>query len=362
VATLLADPPAAPSGGTPAAPTAGEAPPAAPGPAPSARTCAKCGGAMAPDQDWCLECGAGTPDSLSAHAPGWRSGAAVLAAVALLIAAAATAAYAALSKSSPVRRPVTGLVAGAPAAAAPAPVAPAPGAAPRAPKIGAPTTIKPLTPLKPPKIPLTASIPKIPTTVAPLPSSTGAKPVAPLHRTSSTPSPPAPTATAPSAGESEPNAILLDTNAASTYNPYNYPASDFGDPTLAIDGDTTTGWTALVNPAVAPKMAEGVVIDLNTRRKLSALTLTSSTPGMTIQVYGAKGTAPPASITDPSWAPLSGFLVAAKRHVRITLRQPTKSFRFVTLWISKAPASAVGTAQSPGHVSVNEIELFPAGG
>ena len=38
--------------------------------------------------------------------------------------------------------------------------------------------------------------------------------------------------------------ILLDTNAASTYNPYNYPESEFGDPSLVIDGETGTAWTA----------------------------------------------------------------------------------------------------------------------
>ena len=39
-------------------------------------------------------------------------------------------------------------------------------------------------------------------------------------------------------GETQAQPILLDTNAASTYNPYAYPASNFGDPSLAIDGET----------------------------------------------------------------------------------------------------------------------------
>ncbi len=71
-------------------------------------------------------------------------------------------------------------------------------------------------------------------------------------------------ATTPSTGagrstseENQPASILLDTNAASTYNPYNYPESDFGDPSLTIDGDTTTGWTAIVEPATAPEDGRG---------------------------------------------------------------------------------------------------------
>ena len=132
---------------------------------------------------------------------------------------------------------------------------------------------------------------------------------------------------------------MLDPDAATTYNPYGYPASEFGDPSLAIDGDTSTEWTAQVNPAVAPKMAEGLAIDLNSAQRLSAIELVTSTPGMSVQVYGAKTNALPTSITDPAWVQLTPYLVAKKRHERIKLQDSGKGFRFVTLWISKAPAA-----------------------
>jgi hypothetical protein len=226
-------------------------------------------------------------------------------------------------------------------------------------KIGAPTTIKPVTPLggaKPPKIPLAAATPTTPAVVTPAPEAT--TPAATTPKSSKqTPVP---------AGEAHPQALLLDTNAASTYNPYNYAAANFGDPSLAIDGDGSTGWTALVEPTVAPKLAEGLIVNLNTSRKLSALALTTTTPGMTVQAYGANGQTPPASITDPAWIALTPSLIERKRHVRITFGATTtaaqqaakKPYRFIVLWISQAPASAVGTPQAPGHVSVNELELF----
>jgi hypothetical protein len=86
---------------------------------------------------------------------------------------------------------------------------------------------------------------------------------------------------------------------------------------------------------------------------------------MSVQVYGVNGHTLPASITDPAWVQLSPFLVEPKRKVHIKLRDAIKAFRFVTLWISKAPAASVGTAPDrvpPTHVSVNELELFPAAG
>ena len=151
--------------------------------------------------------------------------------------------------------------------------------------------------------------------------------------------------------------------SSSPHNPYGYPASGFGDPSLAIDGDTSTEWTAQVNPAVAPKMAEGLTIDLKSAQRVSAVELVTSTPGMSIQIYGANGQTVPTSITDPAWVQLSPYLTVKKRHERIKLKDSTKAFRFVTLWISKAPAASIGTAPDrvpPTHVSVNELELFPA--
>ena len=322
-------------------------------------------------QDWCLQCGAGAPGSLDGGGPSWRSAATILAATTILVLGAAAAAYAALSKESTHKTHVVIVkVAQAPAVT---PTATTPGAVtPSTPVTPTPTTPGAATPTpkaaetppaenpllapsssKPPKIPLTAPTPKSSGTTTPSSSSESS-----------------PTTTTPSTGKSGggtnteklPAAIVLDTNAAATYNPYGYPSSEFGDPSLAIDGDASTAWTARLNPTVAPKMAEGLVIDLKTAKRLSAVELITSTPGMSVQVYGANGKTLPASITDPAWVPLSSYLVQQKKKTHIKLRDSTKAFRYVTLWISKAPAASIGTPAAPGHIAVNELELFPTTG
>jgi hypothetical protein len=285
----------------------------------------------------------------------------VFTALAVLIAGAGGAAYAALGKGKGKPPTVVKTVAQAPPVATiPAPVTPTPTTpgAGAVPNIGSPTTIKPATP---PKIPLTST--PTPTPAAPIVTPTtgsgGSTPTSTGKSKAANPGTPV--------GEAHPEALLLDTNAASTYNPYNYAAANFDDPSLAIDGDASTGWTALVEPSVAPKMAEGIVVDLITPRKLSALGLTTTTSGMIVQVYGANGEAPPTSITDPAWVALTPAIVAKKKHARIKLGGSTaagraaakKAYRFVVLWVSQAPASAVGTPEAPGHISVNELELFP---
>ena len=323
--------------------------PAPAAPAPAARTCEKCGAGLADDQDWCLQCGAGAPGSLEDG--GWRPAAVILAITAALVLGAAAAGYAALG-SKPPKAHV--LVATVPAAAPVTPATPtttAPGTTG-----SSTTTIPPIT-AKPPKIPLTAATPKL---------GLGSVKASPIKipkiklPTTSTPTTSTPTTT-PSAGEApSSSALVLDTDAASTYNPYAFPAAGFGDPSLAIDGDSSTAWTAQVQPSTAPKMAEGLLIDLKTANKLAAVSLATSTPGMTIQVFGANGTTPPASITDPAWKSLTHSIVVHKRHVRFKLRESTVAFRYITVWISNAPQSSVGTPTAPGHVSINELELFPA--
>ncbi len=318
-----------------AAPGAAEAPAPAGGP-----VCSNCGHAMAPEQDWCLNCGAAARGSVGGA--GWRSAAGIAAITIALVLGAAAAGVAALTKKSPATPVTTTTVAQAPPPATSTPGVTTPST---------PTTSVPAV-TTPPKIPLQAVTPPPATTPpATTPTTTPAETKAKEEAGK----------TGGSGGEKkEPEPILLDTNAAQTYNPYAYPADTFGDPSLAIDGDKSTGWTAQVNPATAPRMAEGLLIDLKTAQKLSAVKIITTTPGMIVQVYGANGHTVPSSITDKAWVTLSHSLTIKKKHSRIGLRNKRKSYRFVTLWISRAPASAVGTPEAPGRVTVNELELLPA--
>lgn len=322
---------------------------------------------MQEGQDWCLQCGTGVPDSLSGG-PGWRTGVAILAATALLVVGASVAAYAALNKTKP--KPKVAVVAlkvsttTVPPTAAPG--ATTPGTA--TPTPGTPTTVK----AAPPKIPLQTPTPK---------STSGANAEAnnalfpPETKTTKTPTTTTKTTsestkstsegsgseggseTKTSSGEEAPSPILLDTNAASTYNPYSYPASLFGDPSLAIDGEEKTAWTAQVQAASAPKMAEGLVLDLKSPQKLGSVAVKTTTTGITVEVYGSNGHTLPASISAPEWKRLVGLKALKKKSTKLALKTNGKGYRFIVLWLAKAPASS--TAANPGSVSISEFELFP---
>jgi hypothetical protein len=335
---------------------------------PHSRVCAKCGSPIQDGQDWCLQCGAGTPGSLGGGGPGWRTAAAILGATAVLLGGAAVAAYAALNK--PTHKPAVVAIVAKATTTAVTPTAtpttpsttPAPGATPTP---GTPTTVKAA-----PKIPLQTPTPK---------SSAGegeglfppeTNKAAKTEPTKTTPTKTTDESTKGSseAGGSEesetksstpaesPSLILLDTNAASVYNPYSFPASLFGDPSLAIDGEEQTAWTAQVQATVAPKMAEGLVLDLKEPQKLGSATVKTSTVGATVEIYGANGSSLPTTISTPLWARLVGLKVLKKKSTTLKLKTKGKSYRYILLWLAKAPPSS--TEAAPGSVSINELELF----
>lgn len=283
------------------------------------------------------------------------------------------AAYAALNKSTPKPKVTVAVIKGVTSSTVPTTTPATPGATPptSTPTPGTPTTVKSATP---PKIPLQTPTPK---------SSGGADNEAnnalfppETKATKTTKTTPTPTKTtgesppkegsttenAESKSESEsgtegPSPILLDTNAASVYNPYAYPATLFGDPSLAIDGEKQTAWTAQVQASVAPKMAEGLLLDLKSPEKLGSAAVTTTTTGITVEVYGAVGKTPPTSISDPAWKRLVGLKVLTKKTTALKLRTAGKGYRYIVLWLAKAPSSS--TAANPGTVAINEFELFP---
>ncbi len=302
---------------------------------------------MANNQDWCLHCGLGEPEALGAR-PSWQSLAGVLAVALVLAVGAAAAAYAALSEKShiPARKTTVASTPGVLGTATTAPTSTVP-TIPSTPETTSTPTIPPES-STPPKIPLSTPTPE--TTNTPETTSTPTQEESGKKTTSGE------TKTTPaSANEVQP--IVLDNNAASTYNPYGYAQSGFGEPALATDGDPATAWTAAVQPDSAPNMAEGLLIDLKSPQHVGKLELITPSKGMTVEIYGAHLAQPPASITAKGWVALASSRVIKKHKAQIKLRESAKTFRLVLLWLTKAPPGS--TREAPGQVEVQEIALFP---
>jgi hypothetical protein len=391
VNTLLADPPASQSpeqpaagGSAPVSPEGG-AGPAAPGQdSEQGHVCAHCGAPLKEGQQWCLNCGACEPGSLGGR-PNWRPLTVLALTATVLVAAAAVATAAALNQHSAPSHPATvALTPTAPTATTPAitptattPALPAtPGATTPTPGAGGVSgtstssgkgsanglLFPPSSASRPPKVPAPTATPK--STGGSAGESTGSsgksKTSNPTEKSKTTETGTTTNEANTESNKSEPpTPILLDTDAATTYNPYAYPEAGFGDPALAIDGEPSTAWTAQVQAHSFPSMAEGLLIDLRSPTKLGGVEIRTSTHGMTIQVYGANGAKAPSAITDPGWTPLSASHVLKKTVTHLKLRTEGQAFRWLVVWIVKAPAASKGTPQAPGQVALNEVALFP---
>jgi hypothetical protein len=314
-----------------------ETPPETPAP-PVA--CATCGAEMAPGQEWCLECGTARPDRLAAARPSWRGGAAVLAITGVLAIGAAAAAWAGLSADA--KR----VAADDTQAALPAQTQPAPPAAQTQPPPASTQAAPAPAPAK--KTPPPAA--KTPSTATP---ATPASPAAPAASSTAAPAATKPkdtTAPQHSKPVAKLVAVKLDPADAKTYNPYNRAGAEQADPTLAIDGDAKTAWTASLDPAAGGQSAIGVDLALGRLRGVRQLKLSTPTPGMTVEIYGARSTDAPVSVQDPDWTHIATQLDVAKDGT-IRLGSGEDEYRHLLVWITEAPPEG-------GQVSLGELKVY----
>jgi hypothetical protein len=300
---------------------------------------------MQPGQEWCLECGTARPDRLSAARPSWRGGAAVLVVTGVLAVGAAAAAWAGLSADAKrVAADTTQAALPQPAQQQPAQATPPPAATTAQPPAStatppAATTSKSATP----------SAAKAPATSTP---ATPAAPAAPqTSSTTSSASKPKDT-TSPQHTKPVGKLVAVDLQPADakTYNPYNRPGAEQADPKLAIDGNKQTAWTASLNPSADGQSAIGVDLALGKLTGVRQLKLSTPTPGMTVELYGARSTDVPVSVQDPEWTHIATQLDVSKDGT-IRLGSGTDKYRHLLIWITEG-------APQGEQVSLGELKVY----
>jgi hypothetical protein len=338
-------------------------------------SCANCGNPLAVGQDWCLDCGTAVRGRLGGG-PGVGSSIGVVGLTLLLVLGAVAAAYAALNSDSnkAVKAPVaavtgvTGPAVPDVGTTSPGPIAGTPGIVGSTGSTG-PVASTPITPTTAVPLPTVPKVPAVtPTPAATAPASapstvttpaksttTPAKttPATTTTQTVTTPTATTPTATTPTASTPPAAAhqILLDTDAATTYNPYSLSASSFTDPAKAIDGDPDTAWTYQLDPTNAGKTFVGLTIDLKTPQPAKAIKITTLSPGMTVEFYGATGSTAPAAITAAGWVHLANRK-AIKPSTAVVLKTLGKSYRYLLVWITHAPAGVTA-----GTIGISELSV-----
>jgi hypothetical protein len=310
-----------------------EAPAAEQAQPPAGPACAQCGAALAPDQDWCLECG--TAARGTRRRPGLRS-VGVAGALALVLTGGAVAAsYAALTDEPPPRETkVTTVATAAPPAAETTTTPPVEDVQPLP-----PADTQPVEPVEPVE-PVTPVTPVQPTTTTP--TTTTPKTEDEKKTTQTTP---------------EITPITIDSGDGSLYDP-DKRATASGDPARALDGNDGTSWFA-TTPADGD-MNVGYVLDLGKSQQVKRLELVTKTPGFTIRVLGARGGKPPAKSDDADWVvlgeagsvdakPATGAAAPAvapaendkpgDRRLKLELAAEDEIVRHILLWVSAPPSA-----------------------
>jgi hypothetical protein len=316
---------------------------------------------MAPEQDWCLNCGTAAPGRLGER-PGWRAASTVIALALLLVLGAVGAGYAALTgDSDPKQTASTPPAATQPPAAAQA----APPAA----------TTQPPAATQPPTTATTPATPKkLPKVKTPTAGATPGSPITPTPPTS-TPSTSTPTTSTPGTGtgttgtgtgtgtgttgtgttttpaDTGPKAIDLNGDAGSIYDPFKR-AKDSGETTRALDGDATTSW--YVDPTIPTQVAVGYVVDLGKLQGVRQIDLQTPTPGFRVEIYATDETTPPPDILDTRWSHIKDVSnVGAKDDgkQKIVLGAGTSKYRNVLLWFTQPPTDGP-------RLRITELELL----
>lgn len=319
--------------------------PQEPAPAEGVRTCPTCQAAVAPEQDWCLDCGTAQPGRLGQR-PGWRAAMTVVGLTLLLVLGAVAASYAALTDEAEQ-------IATAPPAPAATPTTQAPPAVPPA---------VPTTPETPPGAEELPTI-KTPSSASPPPPSPPVS-VTPPSR----PSTPAPQPSAPASTTTEPagpSPIAIGAEDGSLYDPYTN-AVDSGDAKRALDDKPGTSWFAQVADD-ADSMALGYVIDLGKKRSVEELVLQTKTPGFRVEIYATGSKELPPDVLDERWVhvvdrndvdstvgakPLDGNKSGdGKERIVLGEEAEGKTFRHVLLWFTQLP-------ENGPKVRLSEVSLL----
>lgn len=118
---------------------------------------------------------------------------------------------------------------------------------------------------------------------------------------------------------------------------------DPGDPSLAVDGSRTTAWRTPLSPDPAvPAPQTGVVVDLAGVERLTKAIVSTTTPGLSFELYGARS-GPPRTVTGTGWTHL-GSKQDAGRDTTIDLGG--QRFRYVLVWVTAQPADGAQAAVS----------------
>lgn len=306
------------------------------------RTCPSCSAPTQARQRWCLECGA---EVRSGRRAALRSTVGIATTLAVLVGAGSAAGYTLLQEGKQPPPPATTV------AQQPPPVATTPPAATQEPApYTPPASTPPPTPTYTPPAGGGGSSGGAETGGIGGGTSTGGSAIDVPGNGSTTdgntedePTPVDPTTVEPQLSLTD---IALGAIAIA-YAPDAAADVDLGDPSRVVDGTTRTAWETPASPDPAAPQGSGVYVDLASPETIRKLIVRTSTPGMPLEIYGARK-GPPPTIVDPGWDHLA---TRASAPAEAKIKLPNQAYRYILVWIPGPPPSG-------GPAAISELSLL----
>jgi hypothetical protein len=134
-------------------------------------------------------------------------------------------------------------------------------------------------------------------------------------------------------GASTATATAVKIASAATYDPNKRPGAEFGPAANAIDGSDASVWD-VTTPADDKPLGVGLVLDLGAAYKLHSLTISTSTQGFRVELYGAKSKQIPPDILDARWEHLIDRSAYADGSTVSLAGTSQSKLRYINLWFT----------------------------
>jgi serine/threonine-protein kinase len=162
---------------------------------------------------------------------------------------------------------------------------------------------------------------------------------------------------APKAGSGL-KAFSLGQDSATSYDPLGDRTEHANETAAALDRDPNTSWSTenydngmLTKPGGTPGV--GLYIDAKPSVVARAMTIRTTTPGWTAQMFAANDI--PDGWPSPDWKAVSGSRRIDRGKVRILLDTGGRRFRYYLIWITALPPGK-------GDATISEVYLYEAKG
>jgi serine/threonine-protein kinase len=168
---------------------------------------------------------------------------------------------------------------------------------------------------------------------------------------------------APTAPRTVERRIGLGGATATAYNPFGTHGGDnAAQAGLAISGDPHSAWaTNRYADGALHKPGVGVYVALSTPLAANRLTLTTSTPGFALQVWGSNAIAsnpsdPRGGLAALGWQRL-GQLARVGPAADVRLDQPATTYRYYLAWVTRLEP---GSGHAPVSAKIGDLGLWQA--